>query len=37
MFFTQIGHYVITIAVLNGQITKFQDARSLHRYHFSHS
>lgn len=34
MFFTQIGHYVITIAILHGQITKFEAAQSLHRYHF---
>ncbi|MBA8818271.1 hypothetical protein FHW00_000566 [Ochrobactrum sp. P6BSIII] len=37
MFFTQIGHYVITIAVLHGQITIFESLNGLHRYHFPHS
>lgn len=37
MFFTQIGHYVITIAVLNGQITIFEGLNGLRRYQFLHS
>ncbi|MBA8837895.1 hypothetical protein FHW03_001180 [Ochrobactrum sp. RH2CCR150] len=34
MFFTQIGHYVITIGVLHGQITIFWILNGLRRYHF---